>query len=56
MQPIKFYINEKNWLIAVFPDGREFPWGSCETARGAKCRLTYHAKRYGLTVNGTIAE
>jgi len=55
-RPVKLYINERNWIIAIYPDGHNTVWGDCQTAVGAKRRLSYWAKRLGLTIQGSVAE
>jgi len=64
ISPIKLHINrnekslehngkEFNWVefqvIATFADGTTHSWGEPTNQRGAKCILTRHAKRFGLT-------
>jgi hypothetical protein len=49
--------NLTHQIIATMSDGRQTVFGNCKTMRGAKSRLTSHAKRIGLNKNdeGTAA-
>ncbi|HDS1649041.1 TPA: hypothetical protein QEL68_000737 [Stenotrophomonas maltophilia] len=47
---------EGNRILATYGDGYVSEWCNCTTERGAKARLTYHAKRLGFAVTGSIAQ
>lgn len=54
--PVVMLRRTGNRIEAIYADGSTAAWCDCATERGAKSRLTFHAKRLGFAVTGAIAQ